>query len=417
LLPAHFIDEIKSLPESKASFAKGIFTRFLGQYTTIGTHDQISVNSVKMDLTRNITKSLQGLQEETAFAFPETFGPCEHWTPIPLYAMLLRVVALLSGRVFVGLPLSRNEEWIHATINYTVDTFAAREKIVKYPWLLQPIMATFIPEVQAIKGHLATAGRLLKPILKERLKAMQMPDHQPPEDMIQFIIKNSGTRAGDIGYQASMQMLLSLAAIHTTSMNLTHVIYDLCARPEYLGPLREELGSVLKQDAGILGKSSMPKLRKMDSFLKESKRRNPPSCVSMERIATSKLLLSDGLNIPKGTSLAFCSNGPNMDPSIVDKPEDFNGFRWSQLREKPGNETKYQFVTTGTHSINFGHGTHACPGRFFASNEIKVALAYVIQNYDFEFRNGDSRPANIYRGTAVMPDPTRFVMFRKVRIH
>ncbi|KAI9927419.1 hypothetical protein ASPWEDRAFT_175021 [Aspergillus wentii DTO 134E9] len=414
VLPTRYIDEIKSLPEGKVSFAKEIFKRFLGRYTTMGTHDQILVNSVKTDLTRNITASLAALQDETAFAFPDTFGPCEEWSPIQLYPKLLRIIALLSGRVFVGRPLCRDEEWIHSSVNFTVDCFAAREEVGKYHWILRPIVARFIPRVQAISRHLANARRLLKPILQERLEAMQKPDYVPPQDMIQFMMKNSGTRASDLTYQAFAQMSLSLAAIHTTSMNLTHLIYDLCAHPEYLEPLREELDAVMKQDGGILVKSSMPKLRLMDSFLKESQRLSPPGAVSLERLTTSDLHLSDGLAIPKGTSIAFCANGLNMDESIIANPEAFDGFRWSRLREQAGNENRHQFVTTGTQSINFGHGTHACPGRFFASNEIKVAFAYIIQHYNLAFRDGESRPKNIYHGTSVIPDPTGVIMFQKV---
>lgn len=229
-------------------------------------------------MTRSITRSLEALQDEIAFAFPEVLGECKEWTPVPVYTSLLRIIALLSGSVFVGLPLCRDEEWIHATINYTVDAFADKEEIARYHWLLRPIIAPFIPKVRAIRRHQATARRLLKPVLEERLEAMQMPNYDPPHDMIQFMIKNSGVRAGDAVYQASMQLLLSLAAIHTTSMSLTHVIYDLCAYPEYLKPLREELDGVLKEDGGVLVKTSMHKLRKMDSFLKESQRVNPPSC-------------------------------------------------------------------------------------------------------------------------------------------
>lgn len=102
-----------------------------------------------------------------------------------------------------------------------------------------------------------------------------------------------------------------------------------------------------------------------------------------------------------------------MDPSAYENPEIFDGFRFSKLREQPGDETKHQFVTTGPDSLNFGHGVHACPGRFFASNEVKVALAFILQNYDVKLKDGHQRPLNVQQGTAVIPDPTASVMFRK----
>jgi len=74
-----------------------------------------------------------------------------------------------------------------------------------------------------------------------------------------------------------------LAAIHTTTMATTAAIYDLAAHPEYIPLLRDEIEQVLNEDgndvdgAGFkkLKKSSMPKLWKLDSFLKESQRFTP----------------------------------------------------------------------------------------------------------------------------------------------
>lgn len=75
-----------------------------------------------------------------------------------------------------------------------------------------------------------------------------------------------------------------MAAIHTTSMATTAAIYDLATYPEYIQPLRDEIQQVIDADGqdmdgdGVmkLKKSSMPKLWKLDSFLKESQRFTPP---------------------------------------------------------------------------------------------------------------------------------------------
>jgi len=79
------------------------------------------------------------------------------------------------------------------------------------------------------------------------------------------------------------QMTLGFAALHTTSQATFHAILDMAARPQYIQPLREEIERVLQEDGydrdneGFpkLKKSSMPKLRKLDSFMKESQRFSP----------------------------------------------------------------------------------------------------------------------------------------------
>lgn len=136
----------------------------------------------------------------------------------------------------------------------------------------------------------------------------------------------------------------------------------------------------------------------------------------MSRLTTADLLLSDDLLIPKGTMIVIPAHSINMDPAIFPEPEKFDGFRFAKLRARPGNENKYQFVTTGAESVNFGHGTHACPGRFFASNEIKVLLVELLLRYDFRFQEGQGRPVDYVHETTVAPDPTVEVLFRQ-RVH
>jgi cytochrome P450 len=72
------------------------------------------------------------------------------------------------------------------------------------------------------------------------------------------------------------QLLASFAAIHTTSLTVTQALFDLALYPEYVAELRTEVNQVASEALdGKLGKDSMQKLRKLDSFLKESQRVHP----------------------------------------------------------------------------------------------------------------------------------------------
>lgn len=57
------------------------------------------------------------------------------------------------------------------------------------------------------------------------------------------------------------------------------------------------------------------------------------------------------------------------------------------MRLIPGNEHKYQAVTSGADHLVFGYGVQACPGRFFAIHEAKVVIARILRNYDFKLKN------------------------------
>jgi cytochrome P450 len=211
-----------------------------------------------------------------------------------------------------------------------------------------------------------------------------------------------------------------------------HCLYDICAHPEYIGPLREEIESVLAEDNNQLTKKSMTKLRKLDSFIKESQRLSPPglgkcnsiphileiivtyssSIVAMRRLVLSDIILSDGTTLPKGTSIAAPSWGVTQDSALWTDPDTFDGFRFAKLRDVPGSENKHQFVMTGPDSLSFGYGTQACPGRFFASNEIKVLLSHILLNYDVKLETS-KRPENRFFALSILPDTTAKVFFKR----
>ena len=56
---------------------------------------------------------------------------------------------------------------------------------------------------------------------------------------------------------------------------------------------------------------------------------------------------------------------------------------------------------------------HACPGRFFASNEIKIALCILILEYDFEYVPGDDPPKDINHEIVRLSDPSARMRIRK----
>ena len=54
------------------------------------------------------------------------------------------------------------------------------------------------------------------------------------------------------------------------------------------------------------------------------------------------------------------------------------------MRQEPGKENLSQLVSTSPDHLGFGHGQHSCPGRFFAANEIKVALCHILVKYEWK---------------------------------
>ena len=53
------------------------------------------------------------------------------------------------------------------------------------------------------------------------------------------------------------------------------------------------------------------------------------------------------------------------------------------------------------------------PGRFFAANELKAMLAYIVVNYDIKVDGDGARPPNVYFANTVLPNQRGKIMFRK----
>lgn len=103
-----------------------------------------------------------------------------------------------------------------------------------------------------------------------------------------------------------------------------------------------------------------------------------------------------------------------MDKFLYPSPETFDPFRFSKLRkEQPEMDGRAQYVSSNSSSLSFGFGRHACPGRFFAAQEIKAIMAFLLQNFDMRFASGQSRPESIRVETQFLPDPMATVEFRR----
>lgn len=108
-----------------------------------------------------------------------------------------------------------------------------------------------------------------------------------------------------------------------------------------------------------------------------------------------------------------------QDPAFFKNPSTFEGFRFVPP-EDPESDTaakrqlRPSFVTTNAANLAWGYGKHACSGRFFASYEIKMIMAYLLLHFDFKFEGGRTeRPANVSFELQNSPDPTIKILLKR----
>ncbi|GIK05553.1 hypothetical protein Aspvir_009666 [Aspergillus viridinutans] len=392
VVPVSEIDTVKALPENQLSIKKHHYNQFLGEYSYMGTKADEFDDAMRYVLVRNTPAVLASFTAEIDYAMLTVLQlPPNTWTRVKPRSIMPKVATILSGRAFVGLPLSREPDWIESNVNYTQDVSRAWMVLRFYPHWIRPLVAPFLRDVKTLEKNKALIGRKIAKLLadQEAQKLSPAKEKIPGGDMIDWF-KSRYQAQGKTATAQQLtrdQLLATFASIYNLSNALTYVIFDLAAYPAVVDELREELDQVLGPNVGAesIDKTTLPRLIKMDSFVRESQRLSPTSLVNIPRIVTDPngLRLKTGHVIPPG-----------------------------YLVMGGANENRWQHTSTGADNINFGHGLWACPGRFFASAEIKVVVAYVIRHYDLRLVEGRPRPTPKYGGLAIFPDAEAEVEFR-----
>lgn len=164
------------------------------------------------------------LSEEVDRSVKADMPSCEDWTEVKIFMTLSRIVARVSGYIFVGPELYENEEYLDLALSYTMDALGAVRAIKEWHPFLRPFVSRFLPEVRRSNQQVARMQRWLTPVMNARRKAASKPGYQKPDDMLQWMLDKQA-KLGNPGdkYMARVQLSLAMAAIHTTSMTATHV--------------------------------------------------------------------------------------------------------------------------------------------------------------------------------------------------
>jgi len=154
-------------------------------------------------------------------------------------------------------------------------------------------------------------------------------------------------------------------------------------------------------------------MNKIDSFIRESQRIDNLFVWGVSRLALRPFTFSNGVTIPAGTLVSLPARPIHVDDDIYPNAEEFDGYRFSKLREKNSNmAAKHQMVTASAELLSFGFGRHACPGRYFVAYELKALLAHVLITYDVKVEEGQELPRGRFVGQGYIPERAS-LLFRK----
>ncbi|KAJ7756492.1 cytochrome P450 [Mycena maculata] len=429
-----FVQDYYNAPEDVLSMEIAA-EELLQLHYTVGRqfcHEIYHISAIKTSLNQNLTDVLPKMVDEIVRGYADVVAPQladgSEWTPIRALDTFTRIICRSSNRIFVGLPLCRNEDYCQLVSQFSSDVLLYGP-IIKFllPAFLRPLAGAIF---QRVFRHHQRMLKHLGPMVMDRWKRKSNADDGEIEnDMLTWLMD---TAPADQEYSVeslAMRMLnVNFVAIHTTSKSFTHALYHLASKPFYIPILRAEIQKCLG-DGHPTGwtKEALGRCIKLDSFLKESQRLNGMGALWMPRMAMDHFVFSDGTKISPGTFVVTAATAVHEDDEIYERPLDFDGLRFSTIRElrndpndldhfepDSDNDWKHRLTGTSPHCLSFGGGRHICPGRFFASLELKCLMAYLVLNYDVKTPIEGVRPADEWFGPMSNPARNAEILFRKI---
>ncbi|KAI0254414.1 cytochrome P450 [Lactifluus subvellereus] len=408
------IEDIRKAPDNALSMLEPVLEDLQFKYTLdlLNMDDFYHTDVIRSRLTRNIAVTFKDVHEELVMTLGNAIQTSDdEWAKIPLVETMQRVICGVSNRVFVGPPLCRNRDYQALNLTIAVNVVKFGLIISMFP---KPLRALVSRILSNLPSQIRQEIEFIRPMVEERFAKMEEFGEEwddKPNDMLMWLMSEAKGVEKSVDGLARRLLLVNFAAIHTTSITFTQVLYRLLANPEHIEPLREEVEAVVAQEGWT--KAGMDKMHKVDSFIRETQRIDGLNFLIMPRLALRPFTFSNGVTVPAGTLVAVPASAAHRDEETYTKPEEFDGFRFSKLRERDGGLTsRHQVISTSAEQLSFGLGRHTCPGRFFAAIEVKALLAYMVVTYNMKFEEGKGAPPDHCIAGMRIPGRTN-VMFRK----
>ncbi|KAJ3939924.1 uncharacterized protein N0V96_009916 [Colletotrichum fioriniae] len=260
-----------------------------------------------------------------------------------------------------------------------------------------------------VRAMLVEARQIIAPILEKRRVQKAADPSLEYHDALDWY--ETAAKRMSVDYDpADQQLALSISAILTSNDLMSQSIMDLCKNPEMFEPLRNEIRSVIGD--GQWRPTSLYNTKLLDSVLKETLRLKPVAAVGLGRRVVEDVRLKDGTFLPQDSGIAI-NAGKMWDPKIYENPRTYDGYRFLRLREasEQGEKTS-QLVSTSPEHLGFGLGIHACPGRFFGANTVKLVMCHLLLKYDIKLaENANTNPLEF--GFSMLANPTTKVLVRR----
>ncbi|OJD30023.1 cytochrome p450 [Diplodia corticola] len=413
LVPTEWAEWVKNCNE--LDHLEWTYHEFFGGYpgwegitAAVCDPNKLLIEVTKGKLNQNSQCTL--FREQMVRALHETWTDDQEWHSIDWHKDSLDLISRMSAAVFVGPELCADPEWQDIAITYATNMFLATRALRRYPRFTRTVANWFLPESSKCREQVRRGRKMIQDVLDERAAKKQeaLAQGREPhrhEDTLAWLEERADGKPYD---PVAMQLGFAMAGLHTTTQLLKQAVLDICGQPELVGPLREEIAMAVEESGWTT--AGLYKMQLLDSVVKETLRLKPGTLANLERRSLKDITLPDGTKIPRGTNVSVDSSRM-WDPAVYgEDAARFDGFRFLRLRQQGAPATS--MVSSSPEQFTFGVGKSICPGRFFVHNQIKVALANILLDYDVRLADGYT-PKFFEFGFEIMADPTPKVEVRR----
>ncbi|KAI5459413.1 cytochrome P450 [Mariannaea sp. PMI_226] len=467
ILPRSQIAWMMDQPDNVLSADKAHGKILHSSYNFLGHNlerDAFGSRAMHKYLARHLPALIPAIEDEANRAVQDVLGSdTENWKSVNIWQLWLSIVPRITNRLLIGEPVCRNETFLGSMVAFVDDVVRNSFLLNMFPLVVHPLVGRLLALPNWI--HWRKADSFISDLIKQRLHDMTQKqlgdptyaDWTPPEDFITWDIRLAFTEQNrfelDPNIVSKRILPIEFAAIHTTALTGQSWMLDLLTTPpeaKVLDTLRDELlaqkplpsKSIVGDSSSYSGswnKSALISLVRVDSSIRESQRLSNFAATLVERQVVSPDGLYNptlGWVIPQGAFVTVNLEGTHHDDDLYPEARSYDPWRYSRPREawedekkkreaergangkKSDDEVKEEartrglgMVTTSDAHLAFGHGRHACPGRFFVAHELKLIMAAILLNYDLKMI--DHRPQPQWFGGTIIPPLDACVEIRR----
>ncbi|CAO3627516.1 unnamed protein product [Cunninghamella blakesleeana] len=382
----------------KLSFLEGVQRNFHVLYLTdsaftMDDSDSL-VDIIKLYLNPQLKHFTPRVIDHLTLAFDEFAGevPSEGKEIYHVYPMVQHMVAKASASVFVGTELAKNDLLIDSFKNMVIEVGT---ELIPRPTMelfnsLNTLRMWYVGKTSTkVKKHRQQLTEAVTPEITRRLNGMASNDSnwERPDDILQSIIESKMRPQRLDVYKFTVEVLTQFifAALHTTSENGTVAFYRIMNEPGLIDDLIKEQNEVLENEGfdkncgpEVFTRDILNKFVKLDSAVREAFRlKNQHIDLPHKNISNENVVLSSGAIVRPGENVYINMFANHTDPSLQKIFDDLKVYKPYRFVNAEKNAAKI-----GDDFVFFGMGKHACPGRWFAIQEIKTLISYIIRKFD-----------------------------------